>query len=281
MKILVTGAAGFIGSNICEYFQNLGATVIGVDSLINGTLQNVVIPERQFYQLDLSRRLQLGLLNGVDYVFHNAALGSVPRSFMFPNIVMENNFNATSNILHAAKTANVKKVICASSSSVLGMKSPYAYSKNIDESLVRMHRELLNQNVVSVRYFNVYGPRQKLDHEFGAVIPRWIDKIKNREPVIINGMGAQTRSFTYVGDVCEAMTKIIEDNRQAVFSVGNPNSVNLLEVFWELKRQMLAGEKVHVPMREGDILDSKCEPTVDVEWTRLAVGLKRTLQSWK
>lgn len=224
MKFLVTGGAGFIGSHIVDALVKNGNKVCVLDDFSSGSRENLkgVINKIDLIEGDIRDK---GLLNkateGVDYVLHQAALRSVPRSLANPELYNDVNINGTLNVLTAAKAAKVKRVVFASSSSIYGntdelpekedfcplLISPYALTKLAGEYYCRIFSEIYGLETVSLRYFNVFGPRQSLENEYAVVIPKFITCILNGKNPPVHGDGKQTRDFTYVENVVQANIK--------------------------------------------------------------------------
>lgn len=225
-KFLVTGAAGFIGSNLVEAILKLGYKVRGLDNFSTGKRENVSEfienPNYEFVEGDI-RDFQTCLVacEGIDYVMNQAALGSVPRSMREPLIYEDNNIKGTSNMMEAARQKNVKRLVYASSSSVYGdsptlpkvegsegnIISPYALTKKANELYGKLYTEVYKLECIGLRYFNVFGRRQDPDSQYAAVIPKFIKAIKVGDQVQIYGDGEQSRDFTYIENVIEANLK--------------------------------------------------------------------------
>lgn len=220
---LVTGGAGFIGSNLCEAILGLGYRVRCLDDLSTGKQENVNLfidnPNYEFMKGDIKDlNTCLTACKDVDYVLHQAAWGSVPRSIEMPLFYCANNVLGTVNMLEAAHKNKVKKFVYASSSSVYGdepdlpktegkegnLLSPYAVSKRSDEEWARQYTKHYGLDTYGLRYFNVFGRRQDPDSEYAAVIPKFIKQLINGEVPTINGDGKQSRDFTYIENVIEA-----------------------------------------------------------------------------
>lgn len=223
---LVTGGAGFIGSNICEALLNMGYKVRCLDNLSTGKIENI----QPFLENDNFKFIKGDIIDfetcmevckGVDYVMHEAAWGSVPRSIAMPREYEKINIGGTLNMLEAARQNGVKKFVYASSSSVYGdepnlpktegregnLLSPYALTKRVDEEYAKLYTKLYGLDTYGLRYFNVFGRRQNPDGAYAAVIPKFIKMLLNGEKPIINGDGKQSRDFTYVENVVEANIK--------------------------------------------------------------------------
>lgn len=223
---LVTGGAGFIGSNLCEAILNLGYSVRCLDDLSTGHIENIepFIQNRcfEFIKGDVKDlQVCMDACKGVDFVLHQAAWGSVPRSIEMPLFYCENNIMGTANMLEASCQNDVKKFIYASSSSVYGdeqnlpkiegkegnLLSPYAVSKRVDEELAKQYTKHYKLDTYGLRYFNVFGRRQDPNGAYAAVIPKFIKQLLNCEIPTINGDGKQSRDFTYIENVIEANLK--------------------------------------------------------------------------
>lgn len=222
-KVLVTGGAGFIGSALCEHFLAQDNHVVCLDNLITGHRKNIEPflsdPRFTFIEGDIRdpetcRRS----CEAVDYVFHQAALGSVPRSIENPARTNEINIGGFLNMLIAARDAKVKRFVYASSSSVYGSSeklpkveeeigeplSPYAVTKLVNEKYARVFNEIYGLETIGLRYFNVFGRRQDPDGAYAAVIPKWVSQLIRHERPVINGDGSYSRDFTYIDNVVHA-----------------------------------------------------------------------------
>ena len=311
-RFLVTGGAGFIGSHIVAYLLAHGAgKVVVLDNLSTGLKQNLdmfsTYPNFQFLQGDITNAETCKCaLNGIDYVSHQAALGSVPRSVRNPVATNESNVGGFVNIITAAKDAGVKCFVYASSSSVYGdesnlpkieyrtgnLLSPYAVTKKTNELYAEVFHKLYGMKAIGLRYFNVFGPRQDPDGPYAAVIPLFVDGILNGKPVYINGDGEQTRDFTYIQNAVQANIKaLFADNPDAFgqaynIAVGENFSVNFL---YRSIRSIL--QRDHQPTyrspREGDIRDSladitKAKQLLGYDPTcKFMEGLERTVEYFR
>lgn len=275
LTFLITGAAGFIGSNLSINLINRGAQVIGLDNLSYGTkdlLNGILDHERfSFHEIDILNFNELSeLMSGVDYILHQAALGSVPRSFDFPLDYYKNNVQGSINVIEAARINNVKRVVYASSSSVYGdsttlpkvehevgdVISPYAHTKKMVEDFASSYSRLYDFPITGLRYFNVYGPRQDHSRQYPAVIASFVSKILIGEPIDLHGEGKQTRDFTFVDDVVNANLLACFDTEIAhkVFNVafGQENSLNdVIEIIKQLIKTNVSINQL--PIRIGDI----------------------------
>lgn len=281
MKYIVTGGAGFIGSHIVEELAKQNHEVVIVDNLFSGKKENIA----PFLHKDKVRFVQgsitdLPLLQkifaGADGIFHEGAIASVPRSIANPVATNEANVTGTLNVLVAARDCGVRKVLFASSSSVYGNTptlpkqedmtpsplSPYAVSKFTGEQYLRVFSEVYGLKTVSLRYFNVFGPRQDPKSEYAAVIPNFITRILKHESPIIHGDGGQTRDFSYVKDVVQANIRAMESDAQGVFNVAYCQRIDLKELAATIME--LTGITVPLtfdPPRTGDVRDSLADIT--------------------
>jgi len=276
MKYIVTGGAGFIGSHIVEELARQKHDVVIVDNLFSGKMENIrpFLPHERvtFVQGSIT---DLPLLkenfSGADGVFHEAAIASVPRSIANPIATNEANVTGTLNVLIAARDCGVKKVVFASSSSVYGdtptlpkheeMKpaplSPYAVSKLAGEQYLNAFSRVYGLQTVSLRYFNVFGPRQDPASGYAAVIPKFITSILAHRSPVIFGDGGQTRDFTFVKDVVQANIRAMESGAQGLFNVAYCKRINLLDLAGAIME--ITGITVPLtfePPRAGDVRDS-------------------------
>ncbi|HXL02957.1 MAG TPA: SDR family oxidoreductase [Candidatus Atribacteria bacterium] len=275
-KVVVTGGAGFIGSHLAEELSKRGHKVAILDNLFTGKRENVepLLKEGkvEFIQGSITDSpLLYKLFQDVSYVFHEAAIPSVPRSVENPQASHEANITGTLNVLLAAKDTGVKKVIYASSSSVYGDTptlpkkedmppnplSPYAVTKLSGEYYCRVFHRVYGLPTVCLRYFNVYGPRQDPASQYAAVIPRFINRVLENKPPIIFGDGEQTRDFTFVKDVVEANILAAESNAYGVYNIGRGERISinkLAEIIIQLVGNNI--EPVYQEARSGDVKHS-------------------------
>lgn len=275
-KVVVTGGAGFIGSHLAEELSKRGYKVTILDNLFTGKRENVepLLKEGkvEFIQGSITDSpLLYELFQDVSYVFHEAAIPSVPRSVENPQASHEANITGTLNVLLAAKDTGVKKVIYASSSSVYGDTptlpkkedmppnplSPYAVTKLSGEYYCRVFHRVYGLPTVCLRYFNVYGPRQDPASQYAAVIPRFINRVLENKPPIIFGDGEQTRDFTFVKDVVEANILAAESNAYGVYNIGRGERISinkLAEIIIQLVGNNI--EPVYQEARSGDVKHS-------------------------
>ncbi|MBQ7594492.1 MAG: SDR family oxidoreductase [Synergistaceae bacterium] len=281
---LITGGAGFIGSNLCEAVLKLGYRVRCLDDLSNGKISNVEIfannSRYEFIQGDIKDfDVCMKACEGVDYVLHQAAWGSVPRSVELPLIYCANNITGTLNMLEASRQSGVKKFVYASSSSVYGdgelqpkvegcegkLLSPYALTKQANEQWAMQYTMHYGLYTCGLRYFNVFGKRQDPDGDYAAVIPKFIAKLLKKEAPVIYGDGLQTRDFTYIENVIEANLKACLASSEAsgeAFNIAYGGQVSLLELYEILAKALNVDIKPKfAPERPGDIKHSSADIT--------------------
>lgn len=276
MQTLVTGGAGFIGSNIARALLDRGDDVRVFDNLLTGFRE--AIPEgAEFVQADL-RDLDAitAACEGVDVVFHQAALRSVPRSVDDPLLSLECNVLGTMNVLRAAHMAGVRRLVYASSSSVYGdtngamtvetiptdPRSPYAVSKLAGEHYCRTWTHLGYLSTVSLRYFNVYGPGQRLDSKYATVFPGFISALMKKEPPLVHWDGEQSRDFSFITDVVRANLQAAErpEVDGEVFNIGGGGGKTINQVLGSISTALGTWiDPVRAPKRAGDVRHTKAD----------------------
>lgn len=279
---LVTGGAGFIGSNLCEALLDMGYRVRCFDNLSTGKQSNVdMFLNREGYEFikgDVRSYEECeAACRGVNYVLHQAAWGSVPRSIAMPQLYEEINIKGTLNMLEAARNAGVKTFVYASSSSVYGdsptlpkaegnegkLLSPYALTKRVNEEYARLYSKLYGLKTVGLRYFNVFGRRQDPDGAYAAVIPKFIKQLSMGVAPTINGDGMQSRDFTYIANVVEANLKAAAAPDTAsgeAFNIAYGGREYLIDVYNCIKNALGVDiEPVYGPDRAGDIKHSNAD----------------------
>ncbi|MBD5523047.1 MAG: SDR family oxidoreductase [Lachnospiraceae bacterium] len=279
---LVSGGAGFIGSNICDALIDMGYTVRCLDDLSTGKYENIEHLERNdrftFIKGDI-RNMDtcMEACEGVDYVLNQAAWGSVPRSIEMPLLYEEINIRGTLNMMEAARKCGVKKFVYASSSSVYGdsttlpkkegqegkVISPYALTKKVDEEYGRLYKELYGLDTYGLRYFNVFGRRQNPDGMYAAVIPKFIKQLLHGEVPTINGDGRQSRDFTYIDNVIEANLRACQASSEAAgqaYNIGAGGRLFLIDIYNYLCKALDKDvEPIYGPARKGDVRDSNAD----------------------
>lgn len=277
-KVMVTGGAGFIGSHIVDALVARGDEVVVFDNLATGFEANIAHHGSNvtFVNADLRDYDAVrAAMEGVEYVSHQGALGSVPRSIADPRTSNDVNINGTLNILNAAKEVNAKRVVVASSSSIYGdtevspkheglpfqPKSPYAMTKVATEEYARIFHAVYGLPTVALRYFNVFGPRQSPTGAYAAVIPLFIQALKEGKAPKINGDGSFSRDFTYVANVVQANLKSFEAPAEACgrpYNAGAGGQISILEMYNAI--QKVLGTDIQPefgPVRAGDVAHSK------------------------
>lgn len=282
-KILVTGGAGFIGSNLCEELLELGSTVICLDNFSTGSRDNLsnVLHHPKFTLIEGDiRHLEICKMacEGVDFVLHEAALGSVPRSINDPITSNEVNVGGFLNMLVAARDAGVKRFVYAASSSTYGDSeslpkieekigkplSPYAITKYVNELYADVFKRTYDFNTIGLRYFNVFGRKQNPNGAYAAVIPKFVMQFMNHESPVINGGGEYSRDFTYIDNVILMnLLALTEDNPEAQNEVyntafGERTTLNdlvkyLKEFLSEFDPKIANVEVIHGDYRKGDV----------------------------
>lgn len=279
---LVTGGAGFIGSNLCEAILKMGYKVRCLDNLSTGFLDNIKpfmsYENFEFIEGDITDlETCMKACKGVDYVLNQAAWGSVPRSIEMPLFYEEVNIRGTLNMMEAARQNNVKKFVYASSSSVYGdepnlpkvegregnILSPYALTKRVDEEYGKLYSKLYGLDTYGLRYFNVFGKRQDPNGAYAAVIPKFIKQLLNDEQPTINGDGKQSRDFTYIENVIEANLKACKASSEfagEAFNIAYGGREYLIDVYYSLCKALGKDiEPIFGPDRKGDIKHSNAD----------------------
>lgn len=294
---LITGVAGFIGSNLLEKLLSLQQKVIGVDNFSTGKRENLTkvaacVPAPQYANFSFIegdiRDLSIcqRAVQQVDYVLHHAALGSVPRSINDPITSTECNVNGFLNMLVASRDAEVRNFVYASSSSVYGDRqelpsvehnigkplSPYALTKLTDEHYARIFHECYGLNVIGLRYFNVFGYRQNPAGDYAAVIPKWLQQLADEQPVVINGDGSTSRDFCFIANAVQAciLAAAATDSSaiNKVYNVAVGETTSLYELFLLLKDSLTElmphlhnVEPIYQQFRAGDVYKTLADIT--------------------
>lgn len=310
-RILVTGGAGFIGSNITDFLLSKGYRVRVFDNLATGYKDNIKHhlsnPDFEFMYGDITNldSLRKACVD-VDAICHQAALGSVPRSIVDPLSSHNTNVNGFLNLLLAAKENGVRRIVYASSSAVYGDEpnlpkvetrigkplSPYAITKYIDEMYGKIFSELYEMECIGLRYFNVFGPRQDPNGAYAAVIPKFIDSLKKGVAPVINGDGTYSRDFTYIENVVQAnFLALTTDNTDCygqAINIGAGGRVTIGEMYDMIREVMEVNiNVVHGDKRKGDIPHSNANIDRAKELlgyqpeVQFKEGIAKLLQSWK
>ncbi len=293
MNCLVTGGAGFIGSNIAEALYGRGDTVTVLDNLSTGHRENISeylnAPRFRFIEGTItSPETCVEACRGIDVVFHHAALVNVPASIEDPAGTMEINVRGTVNIFDAARQAGVRTIVWASSTAVYGNAailptvettplsplSPYAASKAAGEMFAHAYHAVFGMHIVGFRYFNVFGKKQDPSSPYSAVIPLFITRIRRGEPVTIFGDGGQTRDFVHVSDVVQANLKAAESGPETggrAYNIGSGVTISVNRLYDLLAAELGSNLRPsYSPGREGEVRDS----VADISAARKAFGYK-------
>ncbi len=307
---LVTGGAGFIGSNLCEAILKLGYRVRCMDDLSTGKQENVDLflghPNYSFLKADIKDLdACMKATEGVDYVLNQAAWGSVPRSIELPLFYAQNNIMGTMNMLEACRLNGVKRFVYASSSSVYGdeptlpkqegiegnLLSPYAVSKRVNEECAKQYTMHYGLETVGLRYFNVFGRRQDPDGAYAAVIPKFIKLLIHGQTPTINGDGRQSRDFTYIENVIEANLKACLAPSEAAgkaYNIAYGGREYLIDIYYGLTKALgVDVEPIFGPDRAGDIKHSNADISrakkllgYDPDWS-FARGIQAAIEWYK
>jgi len=282
-QIIITGGAGFIGSHLVDALLDKGNQIIVLDNFSTGRPQNLeyVVDKIQLVECDISKSGNWqDLFQSVDYVFHLAALADIVPSIEKPDVYYHSNVNGTFNVLEACRKHSVKKIVYSASSSCYGIPEeyptkeiveirpqyPYALTKYLGEQLVMHWCHVYNLSAVSLRFFNVYGPRSQTSGTYGAVFGVFLAQKLAGKPFTVVGDGTQTRDFTFVSDVVEAIIAVTEnDVNGEIINIGSDNTYSVNHLV-----ELLGGEVVHIPKRPG-------EP--DCTWADITKAKK--LLNWK
>ena len=265
MKAIVTGGFGFIGSHLVEFLLSKNFKVIVIDNLSTGKKENLKnsIKKIKFVKADISNQQKIiKHFKGVDFVFHLAALADIVPSIQNPNEYFRSNVDGTLSILECCRKNKVKKIIYAASASCYGITKkfptnenskielmyPYALTKWLGEQIVMHWSKIYKINANSLRLFNVYGPRSRSNSNYGAVFGVFLAQKLSNKPFTIVGNGKQTRDFTFVTDVVEAMYKACKSNISSqIFNVGSEKEISVNYI-----AKLLGGKKINIPKRPGE-----------------------------
>jgi UDP-glucose 4-epimerase len=267
MKCLVTGSAGFIGSHLCESLLQAGNEVLGIDNLVNGKISNLkecMNKEKfKFVNADIcDNRIFQNIENNFDVIFHLAGMSDVVPSIENPAIYFNANVVGTFNVANFALTSKIKKLVYAASSSSYGIPEdyptkesskidpqyPYALTKYMGEELLMHWAKVYKLPVISLRLFNVYGPRSRTSGTYGAVFGVFLAQKIANEPLTVIGDGTQTRDFTFVSDVCNAFIMAANSEVSAeIFNVGSSSTYSINELV-----RLIGGKVLNIPKRPGE-----------------------------
>jgi UDP-N-acetylglucosamine 4-epimerase len=292
MKVLVTGACGFIGSNLCEELLKRGIYIVGVDDLSNGVLEffpaGADIIVNDFVSPAVTDLIKSKFF---DYVIHLAAIPRVSYSVEFPLETHETNVSKTLNLIDACR-GNIKKFIFASSSSVYGgvdiengptkemqqknPKSPYALQKSIIEDYLKMYEDLYKFKSVSLRFFNVFGKNQLGNSPYATAISAWLTSIKKNESMRCDGTGEQSRDLCHVNNVVQACIKSIESEKTGIFNVAYGQRTSNIDILNFFKKRYPSSSWHHVDWRPGDVMHTHA----DISHAKLTLGYDPQVDPW-
>ena len=297
-KSVITGGAGFIGSNLTDHLVKIGHKVIVLDNFISGKKSNLSHHKKKdvkIIRIDISKVNNLDkYFKGADYVFHLAALAQIIPSIKNPKKYFKNNVIGTIKVVEAAKRVKIKKFIYAASSSCYGnpkkfptsesdkieLRNPYAVTKFIGEEIIMKYASMFKMPNISFRFFNVYGPRLDISGQYSAVMGNFLNQKKNNKPLTIVGDGKQTRDFIHVDDLANAFIKIIKSkcaNKIYNLGSGKRTSINTIA-------NMFNGKKKFIPIRPGEPKSSLANISKlkkDINWkpiVSLEEGIERLLK---
>ena len=297
-KSIITGGAGFIGSNLTDHLVRIGHKVVVLDNFVSGKKSNISHHSKKkvkIVKIDISDSEKLSkYFKGADYVFHLAALAQIIPSIKNPKKYFKNNVNGTLNVLEAAKKEKIKKFIYAASSSCYGnpkkfptsekdqidLKNPYAATKFIGEELVMRYATLYKMPNISFRFFNVYGPRLSTSGQYSAVMGNFLSQTKSKKALTIVGDGKQTRDFIHVDDLANAFIKVIKSKLvNKIYNLGSGKSTSINTV-----AKIFRGKRKHIAIRPGEPRTSLAKITKlkkDINWKpkiSIQLGIKKLLR---
>ena len=300
-RSIITGGAGFIGSNLTDHLVRIGHKVIVLDNFVSGKKSNLSHHRKQdvkIIKIDISKSKNLDkYFKGVHYVFHFAALAQIIPSIKNPKKYFKNNVSGTLKVVEAAKRAKIKKLVYAASSSCYGipkklpasekdkidLNNPYAVTKFIGEEIIMRYALMFKMPSISFRFFNVYGPRLNISGQYSAVIGNFLSQIKNNKALTIVGDGKQTRDFIHVDDIAKACVKVIKSkyiNKIYNLGSGKKTSINTLA-------KIFNGKKKFIPNRPGEAKNSLADISKlkkDINWhprISLEKGIKQLIKNEK
>ena len=298
-KSIITGGAGFVGSNLTDHLVRIGHKVIILDNFISGKRSNLAHHKKKdvkIFKIDISKNKNLDkYFKGTDYIFHLAGLAEIIPSFKNPNKYFKNNVIGTLNVLEAARKVKIKKFIYAASSSCYGnplkfptsekdeinTQHPYGLTKYLGEELVIRYANLFNMPNISFRFFNVYGPRLNTSGQYSAVFGNFLKQKKTKKPLTIVGNGKQTRDFIHVDDLINAFLKIIKSkivNR--IYNLGSGKEISINKIAY-----LFGGRKIFISKRPGEpkrSLANIAKLKKDINWKPVITikeGINKLLKS--
>ena len=298
-KSVITGGAGFIGSNLADHLVNIGHKVIILDNFVSGkrsNLEHLKKKDVKIINIDVSKNKNLNkYLKGADYIFHLAAFAQIMPSIKNPKKYFKNNVIGTLNVLEAAKSKKIKKLIYAASSSCYGaskkiptsekdkieLNNPYAATKFLGEELVMKYASIFKMPNISFRFFNVYGPKINISGPYSAVIGNFLFQKKNNKPLTIVGNGQQTRDFIHIDDLVSAFLKAIKSKKvNKIYNLGSGKRTSINTI-----AKIIGGKKKFIPTRPGETKHSLANISKlkkEINWkpkTSINTGIKKLLSN--
>ena len=298
-KSVITGGAGFIGSNLANHLVKIGHKVIILDNFVSGkrsNLEHLKKKDVKIINIDVSKNKNLNkYLKGADYIFHLAAFAQIMPSIKNPKKYFKNNVIGTLNVLEAAKSKKIKKLIYAASSSCYGsskkiptsekdkieLNNPYAATKFLGEELVMKYASIFKMPNISFRFFNVYGPKINISGPYSAVIGNFLFQKKNNKPLTIVGNGQQTRDFIHIDDLVSAFLKAIKSKRvNKIYNLGSGKRTSINTI-----AKIIGGKKKFIPPRPGETKHSLANISKlkkEIKWkpkTSINTGIKKLLSN--
>ena len=299
LKSVITGGAGFIGSNLANHLVKIGHKVIILDNFVSGkrsNLEHLKKKDVKIINIDVSKNKNLNkYLKGADYIFHLAAFAQIMPSIKNPKKYFKNNVIGTLNVLEAAKSKKIKKLIYAASSSCYGaskkiptsekdkieLNNPYAATKFLGEELVMKYASIFKMPNISFRFFNVYGPKINISGPYSAVIGNFLFQKKNNKPLTIVGNGQQTRDFIHIDDLVSAFLKAIKSKKvNKIYNLGSGKRTSINTI-----AKIIGGKKKFIPTRPGETKHSLANISKlkkEIKWkpkTSINTGIKKLLSN--
>lgn len=298
-KSIITGGAGFVGSNLTDHLVRIGHKVIILDNFVTGKKSNLSHHKKKnvkIIKIDISQNKNLDkYFKGIDYVFHLAGLAEIVPSIKNPKKYFVNNVNGTLNVLEASRKVKIKKFIYAASSSCYGepkkfptsekdkidLKHPYALTKFMGEEIVMNYASQFRMPNISFRFFNVYGPRLNTSGQYSAVMGNFLSQTKNKKPLTIVGDGKQTRDFIHVDDLANAFIKVIKSKLiKKIYNLGSGKRTSINTI-----AKIFGGKRKFIPLRPGEPKNSLANISKlkkDINWKpkiSIEKGIKKLLQN--
>ncbi len=298
-RSIITGGAGFIGSNLTDHLVRIGHKVTVIDNFVSGKKTNLSHHKKKdvkIIKIDISKSKKLyKYFKGADYIFHLAGLAEIIPSIKNPKKYFDNNVIGSLNVVEAAKKAKVKKFIYAASSSCYGtpksfptsekdkidLKHPYAVTKYMGEELIMRYASIFKMPNISFRFFNVYGPRLNTSGQYSAVIANFLSQMKKKKPLTIVGNGKQTRDFIHVDDLVNAFIKVIKSNlANKIYNLGSGKKTSINTI-----AKIFGGKRKFIPNRPGEPKNSLAnisKAKKEINWKpkiTIEEGIKRLIKN--